>query len=327
VVYDVDDEGDKDNLDKQEVIGEMEIPFNELSCSNDAVKRDIQPFKGKGKKSNKSLGKIIVKAFESDICQTRVKFLLAVEDMATRNQIMISIKGSSNNKEYFMIHNTPRRKNTAKGCVFPEFSVNSNKIGEESSNLKFEFYEIKKSVPKLVGELEISLISLYNYNNKKISIYRNAFVVGKLRPTLTRDDNNNFLNYISDGYYLKLIISVDFCSRSKQSTSGDLSSPEVLGLYKRAIMEVGTLLKYYDSDSRTVALGFGAKLKPYLNVVSHCFALNGNYFHPEIESLEKVCEAIDSTLGDVELHGPKIISESIRYASDIARSFKTSQPK
>ena len=248
--------------------------------------------------------------------------------MATRNQVMISIKGSSNNKEYFMIHNTPRRKNTTKGCVFPEFSVNSNKLGEDSSNLKFEFYEIKKTVPKLLGELEISLIGLYNNNNKKISIFRNAFVVGKLRAILTKDDHNNFLNYIHDGYCLKTIVAVDFCAQGRQAQfDDDLRSPDTLALYKKALLDIGTLLKYYDDDFRTVGLGFGANLPPYFNVVSHCFALNGNYFHPEVGSLELLEKAIENTLSQVQLHGPKIISDVIKYASELATHFKKTNPK
>lgn len=38
--------------------------------------------------------------------------------------------------------------------------------------------------------------------------------------------------------------------------------------------------------------GFGAKLPPFYNIVSHCFAINGNYFNPMIsggaEALAKV---------------------------------------
>lgn len=217
---------------------------------------------------------------------------MAVDDIATRNFVYISIKGSSNNKEYFMIHNTPKRKNTAKGCTFPEFSVNSNKIGEDSSNIKFEFYEIRKGLPKLLGELEISLIGLYNNNNKKVSIYRNTFVVGKLKASLKKDDHNNFLNYIYDGFCLKLVVAVDFCAKHRvndfEGKESDLRNQQLLETYKKALLDIGSLLKYYDDDYRTVGLGFGARLPPYFNVVSHSFALNGNYFIPTMQTLEQL---------------------------------------
>jgi hypothetical protein len=331
-VFDVDDENDAENLDKQEIIGQVEITFSELVLSaGEIVPKDIQPKTKSNKKSKKNLGKLNIKATESDICQSRIKFTLAVEEMQTRNNIMITLKGSSNNKEYFWLHDTPKKKNTSKGCVFPEFSINSNKIADESSNIKFEFYELKKNIPKLLGELEISLISLYNNNNSKINIFRNAFIVGKLRATLRKDDNNNFLNYIYDGYSLKLIVAVDFCAKPRATGfgdgQGDLSSNKTVIDYKKALLEVADLLKCYDDDPRTVALGFGAKLKPYYNVVSHCFSLNGDYFKPEQAELSTIADSILSSLDEVELHGPKIISEVIKYSMDIASFFKEKYPK
>lgn len=310
----------------------MELTFQELMPSVELVKKDIGPnlFRG-DKTTKKNRGRIVLKAFESDICQTRIKFQLSVEEIAIRNMIYITMKGSSNNKEFFQIHSTESRKVTSKGCTFTEFSVNSNKIGEESSMLKFELYESKKNEVKLIGELEIRLIELYNKNNKKISIYRNTFIIGKLRANLKKDDHNNFLNYMYDGCCLKTMIAVDFCAKKGEYTYqdelGDIKSTETLNLYKAAIKNVGTLLKYYDDDFRTAALGFGAKLPPYFNVVSHCFALNENFFDPVVGSLEDVCSMLEDTAQKVELHGPKIISESIKYASELAAQFKKTDPR
>ena len=51
---------------------------------------------------------------------------------------------------------------------------------------------------------------------------------------------------------------------------------------------VGGILQYYDNDNKYPVYGFGAKLPPYHNIVSHCFALNGNFFDPEVAGLEEV---------------------------------------
>ena len=37
-------------------------------------------------------------------------------------------------------------------------------------------------------------------------------------------------------------------------------------------------------------VGFGAKLPPLHNIVSHCFSLKGDYFDPEIQYLENIIE-------------------------------------
>ena len=38
-------------------------------------------------------------------------------------------------------------------------------------------------------------------------------------------------------------------------------------------------------------LGFGAKLPPFYNTVSHCFALNGNIFDPDTHGAEGIINA------------------------------------
>lgn len=39
-------------------------------------------------------------------------------------------------------------------------------------------------------------------------------------------------------------------------------------------------MQYFDFDNKIPLYGFGAKLPPYHNIVSNCFAINGNYFNP-----------------------------------------------
>lgn len=61
--------------------------------------------------------------------------------------------------------------------------------------------------------------------------------------------------------------------------------------YLQALQNIGNILRHYDSDQRIPVYGFGAKLPPQYNVVSHCFSLNNNYFDPEIEGLDQVIES------------------------------------
>lgn len=51
------------------------------------------------------------------------------------------------------------------------------------------------------------------------------------------------------------------------------------------------VLDYYDTDSFVPFFGFGAKLPPFYNSASQCFAVNGNIFLPEelgVEDLTRV---------------------------------------
>lgn len=51
--------------------------------------------------------------------------------------------------------------------------------------------------------------------------------------------------------------------------------------YLRAISAVGNILQNYDHDQQFPTYGFGGKY-PGANKVSHCFALNGNIYKPEV---------------------------------------------
>jgi len=49
---------------------------------------------------------------------------------------------------------------------------------------------------------------------------------------------------------------------------------------------VGHILEHYDSDQKFPLYGFGGKLKGAPNKASHCFALNGNIFDPEVAGID-----------------------------------------
>lgn len=51
--------------------------------------------------------------------------------------------------------------------------------------------------------------------------------------------------------------------------------------YQAALRKTIKFLDYYDTDGFIPFFGYGAKLPPFRNSVSHCFAVNGNIFQPE----------------------------------------------
>jgi len=50
------------------------------------------------------------------------------------------------------------------------------------------------------------------------------------------------------------------------------------------------ILKNYDQDKQFPIYGFGGKL-PGDNKASHCFALNGNIFNPEVDDVDGALNA------------------------------------
>ena len=102
-----------------------------------------------------------------------------------------------------------------------------------------------------------------------------------------------FLEYIFGGCEIQLSIAIDLTL-----SNGDPNHPNSLHYfdsnkneYLKVINSVGNILQYYDSDKHITALGFGARIPPNDKVASHCFALNGDIFSPDVDGLDGVVEA------------------------------------
>jgi hypothetical protein len=95
--------------------------------------------------------------------------------------------------------------------------------------------------------------------------------------------------------------------------------------YVQAITAVGEILQYYDSDKSIPVFGFGAKLPPNFDLVSHCFALNGNIFDPEVQGIENVLQVYRQALAKVGLHGPTMFSQIIKAVRLLATLKEVSQ--
>ena len=70
-----------------------------------------------------------------------------------------------------------------------------------------------------------------------------------------------------------------------------------------AMQAVGHILENYDSDQKFPLYGFGGKLKG-AGVASHCFAMNGNIFNPEVPTIANCVEVYRNSLIGADLYGP-----------------------
>ena len=95
--------------------------------------------------------------------------------------------------------------------------------------------------------------------------------------------------------------------------------------YLNAIKSVGNILQYYDSDKQIPVFGFGATVPPTVNRASHCFALNGDIFDPEVDGLDGVVEAYKNALKNVNLYGPTNFAPIIELVCDMASEEQVSQ--
>lgn len=105
-----------------------------------------------------------------------------------------------------------------------------------------------------------------------------------------KKEEYSFLSYIFNGLQLALTIAIDFTlSNGDPSDSSSLHYyDQSKNQYLQAITAVGRILENYDSDKMFPVIGFGGRIPMLLDKTSHCFALNGNIFNPEVPGIDGV---------------------------------------
>ncbi|RVX17819.1 Protein BONZAI 1 [Vitis vinifera] len=128
-----------------------------------------------------------------------------------------------------------------------------------------------------------------------------------------------------DLYYCWQYILCFHCQSCLSASNGNPRLPDSLhyidpsgrpNAYQRAILEVGEVLQFYDSDKRFPAWGFGAR--PIDGPVSHCFNLNGSSNYCEVDGIQGIMMAYTSALFNVSLAGPTLFGPVISSAAQIA---------
>ncbi|KAJ0079725.1 hypothetical protein Patl1_23445 [Pistacia atlantica] len=121
----------------------------------------------------------------------------------------------------------------------------------------------------------------------------------------------SFLDYISSGFELKFMVAVDFTASNGNPRNPDslhyIDPSGRLNSYQQAIMEVGEVIQFYDSDRRFPACGFGGRTVD--GTISHCFNLNGSASDFEVEGVEGIMAAYGNALHNVSLAGPTLFGQ------------------
>ncbi|KAL9233272.1 hypothetical protein vseg_008293 [Gypsophila vaccaria] len=180
----------------------------------------------------------------------------------------------------------------------------------------------------LLGKLQTSISALQNLHRDKGGINfvkpqrgHEKVLKGQLHvDEFHEKELYSFLDYISSGFELNFMVAVDFTASNGSPTSPDslhyIDPSGRLNSYQRAIMEVGEVIQFYDSDKRFSAWGFGGRTPD--GTVSHCFNLNGSPYDSEVVGVEGIMAAYNSSLRSVSLHGPTLFGNVINKSAEIA---------
>ncbi|KAK4795230.1 hypothetical protein SAY86_013224 [Trapa natans] len=214
--------------------------------------------------------------------------------------------------------------------IWRPISLNTQQFGSKENPLIIECFDFNSNGShQFIGKLQKSIADLEN-------LYKDGAGANFIFPASSnRGDEKvikgqlfvkqfnkkqqfSFLDYISSGFELNFMVAVDFTA-----SNGNPCNPESLhyidpfgrlNSYQQAIKEVGEVLKFYDSDGRFPAWGFGART--YNGTLSHCFDLSPGGF--EVEGIEGIMAAYSSAIHNVSLAGPTLFGQVINRAYQIA---------
>ncbi|KAJ6974444.1 protein BONZAI 3 [Populus alba x Populus x berolinensis] len=213
--------------------------------------------------------------------------------------------------------------------VWRPLCLSMQQFGSKETPLVIECFDFNSSGNHvLIGKLQKSVADLETLHREKnganfvipSSHVREKVLKGQLFvDRFLEKEQYSFLDYISSGFELNFMVAVDFTASNGNPRNQDslhyIDPSGRLNSYQQAIMEVGQVMQFYDSDRRFPAWGFGGKTPA--GTVSHCFNLNGSA-NFEVEGVEGIMDAYATALHNVSLSGPTLFGPVINTAAQIA---------
>ncbi|KAG5537303.1 hypothetical protein RHGRI_024674 [Rhododendron griersonianum] len=343
-VYDVDSQWhDLDvkmlKLDDQEFLGEATCTLSEIvtktyrSLTLDLVQED----ESNGSNHSRNFGTLTVHAEESVISKTRTEFIfrcsdLESKDLFSKSDPFLVISKTVESGAPIPICKTEVLQNDLNPTWKPIY-LNVQQVGSKDTPLIIECFNFNSNGKHdLIGKVQESLADLeklhsvgqgehlsiptavgHNHHKK---ICKSQLFVDKFCEKV----EHTFLDYLSHGCQLNFMVAIDFTA-----SNGNPRLPDSLhyidpsgrpNAYQRAILDVGEVLQFYDSDKRFPAWGFGAR--PIDGPVSHCFNLNGSSNYCEVEGIQGIMTSYTNALFNVSLAGPTLFGHVITTAAQIA---------
>ncbi|GLT95360.1 hypothetical protein SLE2022_130460 [Rubroshorea leprosula] len=319
-------------LKDQDFLGETSCFLSEIvTKQNRTLTLNLHNKNGRGVSRN--LGTLTVHAEETIASRTAVEMIvrccnLENKDLFSKSDPFLRISRIVETGSSIPICKTEVVNNNL-NPVWRPLCLSMQQFGSKDDPLVIECFDFNSSGNHvLMGKLQKSISELEKLHWERIGANfvfpshggRDKVAKGQLFvDQFVEKQQFSFLDYISSGFELNFMVAVDFTASNGNpqdcnslhyiDPSGRLNS------YQQAIMEVGEVIQFYDSDQRFPAWGFGARI--YDGTVSHCFNLNGsNGF--EVEGIQGIMSAYATALHNLTLSGPTLFGQVINTAAEIA---------
>ncbi|KAL5566191.1 hypothetical protein UlMin_029355 [Ulmus minor] len=322
------------NLKDQDFLGEANCVLSEIVTKHSqSLTLNLQ---GKNaRRGVRNLGTLTVHAEETVASRSAVEIVfrcsnLTNTDLFSKSDPFLRISRVVESGGYVPICKTEAIDNNL-NPIWKPLCLSMQQFGSKDNPLIIECFDFNANGNHvLIGKIQKSVADLEKLYIEKIganfvfpSSHRGPDKVLKGQLYVDRfleKEQFSFVDYISSGFELNFMVAVDFTA-----SNGDRRNPDSLhyidpfgrlNSYQQAIMEVGEVIHFYDSDKRFPAWGFGGRTMN--GGVSHCFNLNGSATSFEVEGVEGIMAAYASSLHNVSLAGPTLFGQVINNAAQIA---------
>lgn len=350
-VYDVDSNyktktSDQFDLNKQDYLGEMQITLAEvINSPSHVLTRPLQRRNPDG--LGHSRGDLSVRAEEvSEISRPEEVELafrctnLENREMFSKSDPILRISRVQPDGSITPVYQTEEEENNL-NPIWRPFRTTLQQLcnGNKDIPLLLEVLDYNSSGKhKLIGSVKCSLNGLL-----ELALAKACLTLTRLSQMARHHDKGrgklfvdmcviipvySFLDYVFGGCEISFYVAVDFTA-----SNGDPRLPKSLhyidpagrlNAYQDAIVQVGGVLQYYDSDKMFPVWGFGGRIPPNQGV-SHCFALNGNESNCEVSGIDGILAAYSQAVCSVELYGPTWFAPVIRQAASLAEKYQRQQ--
>ncbi|XP_058078099.1 protein BONZAI 3-like isoform X2 [Magnolia sinica] len=321
-------------LSEQEFLGEASCVLSEIVTKHS--KSLTLPLQGRdGQKGMKNMGTITVHAEETVASRTYVEMILRCSNLENKDLF-------SKSDPFLIISRVVESGGSVPICKTEVANNNLNptwkpllltmqQFGSKDNPLVIECFDFNSNGRHgRIGKLQKTLAELEKLHNEKTGAHfysassvqdHKKMLKGQLFvDKFCEDVQYSFLDYISSGFELNFMVAIDFTASNGNPRLPDslhyIDPSGRLNAYQQAILEVGEVIQFYDSDRHFSAWGFGGR--PIDGPVSHCFNLNGRANESEVEGIEGIMSAYTSALHNISLAGPTLFGQVINKAAKMA---------
>ncbi len=129
----------------------------------------------------------------------------------------------------------------------------------------------------------------------------------------------SFLEYTGN-FEFSTCFAIDFTASNGEANYNDslhYRNPNEPNQYQQAIVNIGEIVKHYDSDKLFPVLGFGGMFMKS-GYTSDCFYLNNHKTNPEVNGIQGILDAYQNANLNTILSGPTHFNKVITFINDLA---------